>query len=426
MKSKFIIVAFILFLSSGLSQSIFGNFQEPDKFSNLVDIPRLEVDIPKEPRIWEIDVSVLRDSIAAQNGKAMIGFKAPESDRMMHKSGIRTALSAEQFKEALEMIESKGVEILYIYRTFGAASVKMDPDIVYDLHDHPMIDYIEIPLPFKIQLACFTNDSYVRSSTQITPWGVDMVKAPQAWNVTKGSGAKVYVIDTGMEDHVDLPDRPSENCGGLFDGCSDGPTYHGTHVSGTLMALDNDIGVVGVSPALNDNDVYSWAACCPSTGSCYSNNIAAGIDAAILDEVDVINMSFGGPSQHTGVANAVAVAWNNGIVMVAAAGNLPESEQGGDPVYPAGYTQVIGVSGLKSDGSFANTSPCIIPSYNEALKSNHGPHVEISAPFWALSTVGTNQYEDENDGWCGTSMAAPHVAGTVALMKSINPELSPS
>ncbi len=111
MKSKFIIVAFILFLSSGLSQSIFGNFQEPDKFSNLVDIPRLEVDIPKEPRIWEIDVSVLRDSIAAQNGKAMIGFKAPESDRMMHKSGIRTALSAEQFKEALEMIESKGVEI---------------------------------------------------------------------------------------------------------------------------------------------------------------------------------------------------------------------------------------------------------------------------------------------------------------------------
>ncbi len=302
----------------------------------------------------------------------------------------------------------------------------MDPDIVYDLHDHPMIDYIEIPLPFKIQLACFTNDSYVRSSTQITPWGVDMVKAPQAWNVTKGSGAKVYVIDTGMEDHVDLPDRPSENCGGLFDGCSDGPIYHGTHVSGTLMALDNDIGVVGVSPALNDNDVYSWAACCPSTGSCYSNNIAAGIDAAILDEVDVINMSFGGPSQHTGVANAVAVAWNNGIVMVAAAGNLPESEQGGDPVYPAGHTQVIGVSGLKSDGSFANTSPCIIPSYNEALKSNHGPHVEISAPFWALSTVGTNQYEDENDGWCGTSMAAPHVAGVVALMKSLVPELSPS
>jgi subtilisin len=411
----------IVFLFLGLNLNLSGNSQD-ERFQELKDIPRRTVDIPEEPRLWDTDVAVLRDSIAAHDGRAMIGFKAPESGRMVDRNGIREAMTAEQLRAALEMIDGMGLEILKIFRTFGAASVRMDPDDVYKLFNHPMVDYIEIPMIFYLQSARFAGDySVMSSSNQIIPWGIDMVRAPESWQVTTGMGARIMVIDTGMENHEDLPDRPSSNCFGLYDGCSD--THgHGTHVSGIALALDNDIGVVGIAPGLDENYVFSWAGCNPDTERCDSDNIAAGIDFANSVNVDVINMSLGG-DHHQGIADAVAAAWEGGALMVAAAGNLLEYESGGDVIYPAGHTQVIGVSGVKDDGAFANSSPCIHWT-GYRWKSNHGPHVDISAPFWALSTVGTDQYEDENQGWCGTSMATPHVSGAAALLRAQNPSWS--
>src|SRR5690625_2910016 len=232
------------------------------------------------------------------------------------------------------------------------------------------------------------------------------------------------VIDTGMENHVDLPNRPTSNCGGVFGGCSDGPVFHGTHVSGILMARDNSIGVVGVAPGLANNDVYSWGACNPVPGGgCDASAIAAGITAAINNGIDIINMSLGGPNSPSIIADAVSSAWSSGIVMVASAGNHPHPTMNpGDVVYPANYWQVVGVSGVRDNGFFADTSPCT--SGGVTAFSNHGPHVDISAPFWALSTVGTSSYEDETNGWCGTSMAAPYVSGAAALLRAQNPSWS--
>jgi hypothetical protein len=393
------IYVFLVCIIIGFGSTLLGHSQENGQSQNLIDIPRLKVDIPEIPRPWDIDVSVLRDSIAVHDGRAMIGFMSPASQKMIERNGIREALTADEFRAALEMIERKGIEIFEIFRTFGAASVRMHPDQVYELFHHPMVDYIEIPMKFYLDSYIFKSESSIMSSgSQVTPWGIRMVRAHLAWGETTGTGARIMVIDTGMEYHVDLPNPPTSNCGGIYDGCSDGPFYHGTHVSGIALALDNNIGVVGVAPGLTDNAVFSWGGCSPYDRICNWDNIAVGIDVANLANVDVINMSFGRSNIHTGIANAVSAAWHGGVVMVASAGNLLESQTGGTVAYPAGHPQVIGVSGIKSDGTFADTSPCIHAHTGERWKSNHGPHVDISAPFWALSTIGTDQYEDENQG----------------------------
>ncbi len=422
---NFIVLAPLLMLVvSGCDSNFLGSQQEQDDMQqfqtkmfgqaaieDLRDVPRLQVDIP-EARPWDTDTAVLRDSVAANDGWAMIGFKAPESKRLREANGIRAALSSQDFRLALQMIDSLNIEIDMVYRSFGAASVRMDPDDVFELHDHPQVDYIEIPLNRKLQ------SSLIESSAlqQTTPWGIDLVRAPAAWAEATGNGVSVLVIDIGMDNHEDLPDRPAANCGGTIGGggCQD-PTGHGTHVSGILMALDNEIGVVGVSPGIADMDAYSYGACDVFQGNqfCPAQDVADGIDFGVNNGVDVINMSLGGVDPHTGESNAVSAAWNAGIVLVASAGNVP-GVTGGTTVYPAGYSQVIGVSGVRDNGFFADSSPC--PG-----SSNYGSHVSLSAPFWALSTVGTTDYEDETDGWCGTSFAAPHVSGAAALLFDQNP-----
>lgn len=148
---------------------------------DLQDIPRLQVDIP-ETRPWGTDATVLRDSIAANDGMAMIGLKAPGSERMRANNGIREALTARQFEAALQVLADRNIEIKHVFLTFGAASVQMDPDEVYELFDHPMVDYIEIPMVFTLASSLLNNAPalFEMSAQQTTPWGITMVRAPEA------------------------------------------------------------------------------------------------------------------------------------------------------------------------------------------------------------------------------------------------------
>lgn len=400
-----------------------GEAPEPSRsltFGTLQDVPAVTMDLPPSPRPWDLDDGALVEALEKQEGHAVIAFKASASARAAEAEGRRAALPVAVFEQGLELLEDSDAETLYVYRSFGAAYARIDPSIGPKVRQHPLVDYVE-PRQWS-ELAGAPADAAgiemsATAGSQTTPWGISLVRAPEAWTVSTGSGVRVQVIDTGVNPHEDLPDIPGANCGGQFDGCRDGPFYHGTHVAGSFFAKDNTIGVIGVAQGVSAQHVYSWGACSPTTGGCSDPQIAAGIDAGRFAGVRVINISTQTDLFDQGVANAVAHAWATGtIVLVAAAGNVPPRDPG-EVSYPAGYTNVIGVSGVRQNKSFASTSPC-------GSASNHGPHVDLSGPFWALSTVGTNSYEDQTQGWCGTSFAAPHVSGAAALVWAENPNWS--
>ena len=124
---------------------------DEELLQDLQDVPRLHLDLPlNDPQPWETSVTVRRDSIAAHDGQAFVGLKAPESKRFRENNGFREAITAEQVEAAMHMLCSREIEISEVFNTFGAVAVRMDADEVFYLFEHPMVDYIDFPMEFRL------------------------------------------------------------------------------------------------------------------------------------------------------------------------------------------------------------------------------------------------------------------------------------
>jgi subtilisin family serine protease len=367
------------------------------------DVPRLAMDRPPAPRSWDTDDAALVSAIRDADGYVGIAFREQGSPRAL-ETGVRAGVSAGAIRGGLQMLRARGVQVERYLSSTGVALARIDPELGPWLRAHPNVDYVE-PSATRDLMA------------QTYGWGAMMVAGTPIWrHWTRGYGAKVLVIDSGHQlGHDDLPVVPTSNCGGAYNvGCSAGTNTHGMHVLGIIAARDNSIGVVGVANGIAGSNVYTWGAC--TNGSCNTSEAVAGLNQAVTWGIKVVNMSYGGPNYNATEANAIAAAWAADIVLVAAAGN---NGLNGTVVYPAGYTNVIGVSGVKDDRNFADWSPCVNSLGTRAV-SNYGSHVDIAAPMWATSTVLNDQYVQN----CGTSMAAPHVTGAAALVRSLFPSWS--
>ena len=263
-------------------------------------------------------------------------------------------------------------------------------------------------------------------------WGADLIKAPTAWNNGyTGQGITVAVLDTGVDyNHQDLKNNiwsnTKEIAGNGIDDDGNGYTDdvqgwnfdssnnnildnngHGTHVSGTIAAENNGIGVTGIAY----NSKIMPVKVLDANGSGSYANIAKGIYYAVDNGANVINLSLGGNSSNDTLKSAIEYASSKNVIVVMAAGNNGDSI----PSYPAryAYNSGIAVGAVDQNNNLADFSN---RSGSQEITYVTAPGVDV------YSTIPNNQYANYN----GTSMAAPHIAGVVALMLSANPNLTES
>jgi len=305
--------------------------------------------------------------------------------------------------------------------------------------------------------------NYIRRLTALEPndtyyfprqWHYPAIKLPDAWDawgrITGKNDPIVAVIDTGvLLNHPDLqgqlvagydfirnsnysndndgidpnPDDPGDDLNGKS-------SFHGTHVSGTIAALTNNgSGVAGVAwnakimplrvLGLNGGTDYDI-----EQAIRYAARLANDSKTLPPKKADVINLSLGGITNSTTAPEAFQLARKAGVIIVAAAGNSSSSSLS----YPASLDGVVSVSATNSSQALA-------------YYSNYGSTIDVAAPGGTYtddnkdgyidavySTLGSDASGSIQLGYgfeAGTSMASPHVAGVVALMKSVDSSLTP-
>ncbi|KAB2330201.1 S8 family peptidase [Cytobacillus depressus] len=261
-----------------------------------------------------------------------------------------------------------------------------------------MEQYVRV-IPFELMnLADVVNE---------VPKGVELIQAPKIWKDTKGKGVTVAVLDTGCDiTHPELKDRIISGRNFTNDDKGNPDLFmdyngHGTHVAGTIAATENNNGVIGVAPeasllivkVLNKNGSgqYDW--------------IIKGIHYAIEQKADIISMSLGGPQDVPELHEAIKKAVNNNILVVCAAGNEGDGDDRTDEfAFPGSYNEVISVGAVDLNRRSSDFS-------------NSNNEMDVVAPGEKiLSTYLNGKYATLS----GTSMAAPHVSGALALIKNLS------
>lgn len=237
------------------------------------------------------------------------------------------------------------------------------------------------------------------------PWGVRAIYNDDTLVPIGGYGVRVAVLDSGADiTHVDLaanivdciyilPDGWGETCEDV-----DG---HGTWTAGIVAAKGN--GIYGVAP---DADLMIVKVC--SGGGCFGSAIASGIRWAVDNGANIISMSFGGKKMDVGETEAIQYAYENGVLLVASAGNS-------GPIYPVSYPaadwRVVAVGAIDEVLSPAIFSSRGINNGDYIIEEGE---VEFAAPgvnVWSTG-ISAEGYEEHS----GTSASCPHIAGLAAKL----------
>jgi len=202
------------------------------------------------------------------------------------------------------------------------------------------------------RLPPFHIDEVVIALSQTVDWGHSIIGVPDAWKRSRGRGAVVAVLDTGVQsNHPDLMGQLAETRD--FTSGSSGPmdrNGHGTHCCGIIAAIDNHSGVVGVAP---DAKLLS-AKVLADNGAGGSGGIAAGIRWAVSRGAHIISMSFGSSSPSRVIYSAIQDAAAAGCLLIAAAGNEGPGEH--TTGFPSGHAECVSVAAFDAEKRIARFS----------------------------------------------------------------------
>lgn len=337
----------------------------------------------------------------------------PEQERyivVLHESVESPAAAAS------EIAGQVGGQVGFIYEhALKGFSIRVPAQAVAGLKRNPKVKYV-------------ATDDLRYAFEQTVPTGIQRIFADANSNIAIDGNDNfrvdvgVAVIDTGVDfQHPDLNVAGGVTCIGnpVRAQCvsgGDDDHYHGTHVAGTIGAIDNDFGVVGVAPGAR-----LWAVkVLDKNGSGYSSWIIAGIDwvAANADKIEVANMSLGGSGFNQAEYDAIQGAVNKGVAFAVAAGN---SDADALNFSPSAFDNVLTVSALADFNGLpgGGAAPTCRTDIDDTLAdfSNWGPAVDIAAP--GVCILSTYPIEKGEYGTIsGTSMASPHAAGALALLAS--------
>ncbi len=324
----------------------------------------------------------------------------PDSQRVIVQ--FKDNIAKNNYQQDKVKIQSKDNSIQE-YKNIPAISMNVSNSEIKNLKNNP--DVVSIEPDYQVQIQT--------SNYNTLNWTTKDINIQTAWNGNyTGKGIKIAVIDTGID-----TTHPALTVSGGMSVFSDNSYQddngHGTHVAG-IIASKNNPYVVGVAP-----DVQLYAVkVLNAYGSGWVSNIIAGIDWAITNKMDIINLSLGINIDVKSLHNIVDKANDNGILIVTAAGNNGNATKNQSTViYPAKYESAIAVSAINELN-------------NISWFSSTGTKVEISAPGEnILSTMiknsqiqsDLNNYNGFYAHLSGTSMATPFVTGTLAILKQEHP-----
>lgn len=333
-----------------------------------------------------LGVSLIAASAAALPGRIV---SAQQSAQQTGRADVLIGFSSQPGPADEALVRGAGGVVRHRFHIVPAIAANVPESALAGLGRHPRITVIEP------DGEVFAIDEYDNA------WGVARIgSAGLHASGVRGTGVSVAVIDTGIAyTHSDL----SANYAGGRDFVNNDAdpaddNNHGTHVAGTIAAVLNGTGVVGVAPearlyglkVLNASGSGSWS------------NIMAAVQWAADNGMQVTNNSYGS-SSHPGtlVESAFANAAAAGVLHIAAAGNSGTCSGTTNTVgYPARFSSVVAVAATQQN----DTRPCF---------SSTGPEVELAAPgVGIVSTVRNGGYAS----FSGTSMASPHAAGVAALV----------
>ncbi len=312
-------------------------------------------------------------------------------------SGPAQTVEAIAQKHRLTLISSRPIGLigttLQRYRITDRRAV---PDVIRDLETEQQITSVQPNYIFKLESA----DANARS-LGAAQYAIDKLHLTEAQAVTQGDGTLVAVIDSGIdESHPEIAGSVVDR----FDVLGGEPmaNTHGTAIAGIIAAHG---ALLGVAPHANLLSVRAFAGSGARPGADgTSAHIVEALNWAYEHKARIVNMSFAGAYDPL-LARAIGTAYQKGLILVAAAGNEGPTAEA---AYPASDANVIAVTATDRDDKL----------YSAA---NHGAYICVAAPGTDIIVAAPpNAYQFSS----GTSLAAAHISGLIALLLSEKPDLS--